>query len=585
MRREESSNFLAFLFSLLIFLFVRDVQERNLQQIQCSTSCGDIKNISYPFRLKGDPAGYGDPNFELSCNQSNKTILEFHSGKYYVNNISYYNRIIKVVDVNLANGSCGLPQKSLLSYKISFNHTDYRYYIHDGFTNANFLRCSSKIRYPTYRRLPCLNQSYVYVVYGRNNSMDDLLESCSFISTVPIRNASVDDNPSYETIQKWLQSGFDFKWSVGCKDCQSAGRNSYCDWDQDKCIIEGQILWQSFDSPTSAFLPGMKLGINHKTGQNWSLTSWFSKARKLQQIQCSTSCGDIKNISSPFRLKGDPARCGDPNFELACQSNKTILEFHSGNYYVNNISYDDRIIKVVDVNLADGSCGLPQKSLLSYKISFNHIDYRYYIDDGFTNANFLRCYSKISDPTYTRLPCLNIGNQSYVYVNYDGFDSMDDLLESCSFISTVPIRKASVDDNPSYETIQKLLQSGFDFKWSVGCKDCQSAGRNSYCDCEDLRFALSHANGPPRPLTGRSPTKPSRSTSRGATTRTPRPPVTRSHDLRRLLASSSRRIDINVVIVMSSLMTRTVMIKTKLLIEKNGVPMKKKLVTPQGQTL
>ncbi|KAK0601737.1 hypothetical protein LWI29_026969 [Acer saccharum] len=101
----------------------------------------------------------------------------------------------------------------------------------------------------------------------------------------------------------------------------------------------------------------------------------------------------------------------------------------------------------------------------------------------------------------------------------------------------------------------------------------------------DLRFALSHANGPPRPLTGRSPTKPSRSTSRGATTRTPRPPVTRSHDLRRLLASSSRRIDINVVIVMSSLMTRTVMIKTKLLIEKNGVPMKKKLVTPQGQTL
>ncbi|TXG66273.1 hypothetical protein EZV62_007548 [Acer yangbiense] len=39
----------------------------------------------------------------------------------------------------------------------------------------------------------------------------------------------------------------------------------------------GQILWQSFDSPTSAFLPGMKLGINHKTGQNWSLTSWFSK--------------------------------------------------------------------------------------------------------------------------------------------------------------------------------------------------------------------------------------------------------------------------------------------------------------------
>ncbi|KAF2314722.1 hypothetical protein GH714_030172 [Hevea brasiliensis] len=39
----------------------------------------------------------------------------------------------------------------------------------------------------------------------------------------------------------------------------------------------GQILWQSFDYPTDTLLPGMKLGINHKTGRNWSLTSWLAE--------------------------------------------------------------------------------------------------------------------------------------------------------------------------------------------------------------------------------------------------------------------------------------------------------------------
>ncbi|KAL4292031.1 hypothetical protein GQ457_14G006060 [Hibiscus cannabinus] len=37
-----------------------------------------------------------------------------------------------------------------------------------------------------------------------------------------------------------------------------------------------RVLWESFDYPTDTLLPGMKLGINSKTGLNWSLTSWRS---------------------------------------------------------------------------------------------------------------------------------------------------------------------------------------------------------------------------------------------------------------------------------------------------------------------
>ncbi|KAJ7949921.1 putative Receptor protein kinase [Quillaja saponaria] len=37
-----------------------------------------------------------------------------------------------------------------------------------------------------------------------------------------------------------------------------------------------RLLWQSFDYPADTLLPGMKLGVNYKTGHSWSLVSWLT---------------------------------------------------------------------------------------------------------------------------------------------------------------------------------------------------------------------------------------------------------------------------------------------------------------------
>ncbi|KVH98363.1 Apple-like protein [Cynara cardunculus var. scolymus] len=71
------------------------------------------------------------------------------------------------------------------------------------------------------------------------------------------------------------------------------------------------VLWQSFNYPTDTLLPGMKLGVNLKTGHKWSLTSWRS-----EQLPADGS----------FTLTGDPNGTG----QLFILWRGSIIDWASG---------------------------------------------------------------------------------------------------------------------------------------------------------------------------------------------------------------------------------------------------------------
>ncbi|XP_044489705.1 rust resistance kinase Lr10-like [Mangifera indica] len=219
MGRRESSNSSNIMFSVLFFLFM------GVQQAACSSSCGDIKDIRIPFWLKVNSSDTGPSDFELTC-ESNKTILHYRSGRYYVKNISYVHNIINVVDADFANRRCSaLPSQSLRiseSYVVYYSRKKFHFqptffsYSREArkfYREAQFLKCPWNFSHPSYIRVPCLsgNQTHVYVYYDGSSKTAYHHDSCSFISIIPML-LPLQTNLSYQTIQHFLQLGFDLQW-------------------------------------------------------------------------------------------------------------------------------------------------------------------------------------------------------------------------------------------------------------------------------------------------------------------------------------------------------------------------------------
>ena len=206
------------------------------------------------------------------------------------------------------------------------------------------------------------------------------------------------------------------------------------------------------------------------------------------QICRPSSCGDIQNISYPFRLKGDPSECGDPEYELVCENNYTMVNLEYGKYYVADINYDNYTIRVVDPGVEKGNCFSTPLYSLSGIFDFYETAYFWNLNEATNTTVLMNCEQPISDGNYIPITPCNSSNvtssssQAHLYALVGGkYMEVGDIKYSCTILRTIATRFLK-HDNLSMSDLQEVLLLGLDLSFlSFRCKsECEVKGLN--CD-------------------------------------------------------------------------------------------------------
>ncbi|KAG6655963.1 LEAF RUST 10 DISEASE-RESISTANCE LOCUS RECEPTOR-LIKE PROTEIN KINASE-like 2.8 [Carya illinoinensis] len=219
---------------------------------------------------------------------------------------------------------------------------------------------------------------------------------------------------------------------------------------------------------------------------------------------CATSCGNIHNISFPFRLREQPANCGDERYNLSCEDNQTVLYLLGGKYYVQEIDYSNETIRVVESGIQkDNYSSIPRYFLNDDKLSASDTPYYPSSDLNWSAVAFLMCEKPMNPGIYlNKSTCFESGVYSasnspnnltqsklgFDYVTYGWTKASDVVDESCQveqIVWTSEQGQLPDDDerNFSCTDYHNKLAYGFQLKWFP--MDCiNRCGETVYCSVD-----------------------------------------------------------------------------------------------------
>ncbi|KAK6260957.1 hypothetical protein SCA6_015431 [Theobroma cacao] len=214
-----------------------------------------------------------------------------------------------------------------------------------------------------------------------------------------------------------------------------------------------------------------------------------------KQSSCSSLCGNL-SIQYPFRLRNDPANCGDSSYELACEHERPVLTIGYGRFYVESISYDNETLHAVDPGLKTNDCSsLPRYAWTAKNLScvseycnnsYYHLPYWLSLETEDTMI-YLNCSTTVNSSEYLDAsPCItnsSLPQAHHLYVFLGNLQAAS-LSNSCDYFLMTPA-VIQTPGNLTYADIHKKLTIGYELSWSYSSFSSICESNGGYCPFSD----------------------------------------------------------------------------------------------------